>query len=83
MIVTILASLALAADPSTAQQAVVNAPKTDRMICRTVELTGSRIGGGRVCKTESQWQKEKEDAERMLNGRRDLSDPEPMRPGGI
>ena len=81
MIFTIVAMWALAGDPSAGQQAAANpAPKKDRMICRTVEMTGTRMGGGRVCKSESEWQKEREDAQRVLNGRRDLTDVEPMTP---
>ena len=83
MILTILASWALATDSSAAQGGSAAPPaKKDKMICRTMEMTGTRLGGGRVCKTESEWQKDKEDAERMLNGRRDLLDASPARPAG-
>jgi len=47
-----------------------------------MELTGTRMGSGRVCKRESEWRKDKEDAEHVLNGRRDLFDASPTRPGG-
>ncbi|MFL6740993.1 MAG: hypothetical protein ACJ8FB_04820 [Sphingomicrobium sp.] len=83
MILTILASWALASDPSAVQAAPATPPaKKERMVCRTMEMTGTRLGGGRVCKSESDWQKDKEDAERVLNGRRDLLDAAPARPAG-
>jgi len=83
MILTILASWALASDPSAPQVAPATPPaKKERMICRTMELTGTRMGSGRVCKRESEWRKDKEDAEHVLNGRRDLFDASPTRPGG-
>ena len=30
-------------------------PKKERMICRTQEKMGSRLGGKRVCNTKSRW----------------------------
>jgi len=81
MIVALLVSAFMAADIATAQPAPAPpTPTRDRLICRPVERTGTRINGGRLCRTESQWRKDKEDAERVLDGRRDLTDAEPYRP---
>ncbi len=30
-------------------------PKDDKVICRTITPTGSRLGGSRVCRTAQQW----------------------------
>jgi len=38
------------------------------------------MNAGRLCRTESQWRKDKEDAERVLDGRRDLTDVVPGTP---
>lgn len=51
-------------------------------LCRTYEITGSRIGVRTVCKTKSEWDLEKQQAEQFLSGRRDISDPRPSRPAG-
>jgi hypothetical protein len=84
MIIALLAISALSAVSAAAQTAPVSPPpERDRLICRSPERTGTRINGGRLCRTESQWRKDKEDAERVLNGRRDLTDPEPYRPGDM
>ena len=81
MIVALLVSAFMAADIATPEPAPAPpTPTRDRLICRSVERTGTRINGGRLCRTESQWRKDKEDAERVLDGRRDLTDAEPYRP---
>jgi hypothetical protein len=33
--------------------------KANRLICRTVGTTGSRLGGQRVCMTAAQWEERK------------------------
>lgn len=52
------------------------------VICRKVEQTSSRIGNPRVCQTRKQWRLEKEQAETTLQGRRDMTDVEPVKASG-
>ena len=44
---------------ATATEAIADAPveppKKERMICRTQEKMGSRLGGKRVCNTKTRW----------------------------
>ena len=44
-----------AAATDAAAPAPVDPPKKERMICRTQEKMGSRLGGKRVCNTKSRW----------------------------
>ena len=74
MISFLLAAAALAGEPSVVPATPAARPKKEAKICRTQEITGTRMGGRSVCKTADQWRLEREDAERMLNGRRDLVD---------
>jgi hypothetical protein len=81
MIFTLLAGWAFAAGTASSQQGnFTTPPPGDRLICRSVERTGTRMNAGRLCRTESQWRKDKEDAERVLDGRRDLTDVVPGTP---
>lgn len=46
--------------PATAPAAVAQAPasataKTDKLICRSVEVLGSRLKSNKVCMTSSEW----------------------------
>ena len=34
----------------------------DRVICRTIEETGTRLGGKRVCMTQLQWEEQRREA---------------------
>ena len=47
-----------AAAPPPVQAAAVAKPK---MICRTMEVTGSRLGGKRVCMTAQDWRQREAD----------------------
>ena len=82
MISFLLAAAALAGDPSVVPAAPAAKPKKEAKICRTQEITGTRMGGRSVCKTADEWRIEKDEAERMLNGRRDTFDTAPARPAG-
>ena len=84
MVVLFFASAALAAGtPATAPAAPAAAkPKKEAKICRTIEITGSRMGVREVCMTASEWDGQKREAEQFLNGRRDLSDVQPVRAPG-
>ncbi len=64
--VTALISVALAAtSPVMAadapQPGTVVKPKKERMICRSDQVTGSRVRGKRICRTRAEWN----DAERQ------------------
>ena len=75
MVMLILVSAALAAGtPATPPGAPAGKPKKDAKICRTIEITGSRMGIREVCMPASEWDYQKRQAERVLNERRDLSD---------
>lgn len=82
MITFLLAAAALAGDPSVGTATAPAKPKKEAKICRTQELTGTRMGGRTVCKTADEWRLEKEDAERMISGRRDLVDGHQVTLGG-
>jgi hypothetical protein len=36
--------------------------KTERLICRRIDVSGSRLRGPRVCRTRQEWQKDEMDA---------------------
>lgn len=79
MLAIILATaLATAGSGEAAPAAEVKA-KPERRICRTIENTGSRMGAQRICKKASDWDKDKEEAERFLaekqNGNLDAPTP--------
>ncbi len=71
----------LLATPVVAQTQPTNAvPATEkgskdpnRMVCRTVETTGSRLGSKKICRTAAEWVEvqaiERRDIERMQAGR--------------
>jgi hypothetical protein len=63
----LLAAVAAAA-PVAAQTPAVRADTNERLICRSVQHIGSRLGARRSCKTQAQWD-ELEQATR--NGVRD------------
>lgn len=76
--VSVAAGAPAAAQPAPAENAaqaadmgVGPAPKgDDPKICRRIATTGSRVGGERVCKTASEWQreeKENQDAAKQLS----------------
>jgi predicted secreted protein len=82
MIVFLIAATALAGDPPVASAPLPAKPKKEAKICRTQEMTGTRMGGRTVCKTADEWRLEKDDAERMISGRRDLVDGHQVSLGG-
>ena len=54
---------AAAADPTSPAQPAVKVDKQDKIICKFVNTTGSRISRDRECKTRAQWDAES-DAQR-------------------
>lgn len=77
-------SVPVAAQPTASSiSAVTKAAKPeDKVVCRMINSTGSRIGGERVCKTRAQWQADSDQARDDFENspRRPSGDPSP--PGG-
>ncbi len=64
---SILMSLMLlqsaAAAPATTQ--VADAPPDDaKIVCKTINTTGSRLGGKRICASKKEWRRMNEEAEK-------------------
>ena len=78
----ILVSLAAFAAPVAETPTVTPDARKEVKICRRLETTGSRIPDPPVCKTAREWRLAKDEAERMLEGRRDLQDVQPAKPTG-
>lgn len=53
------------------QSAAVPAQPTasEKKVCRTSEDTGTRMGRRRICKTESDWERDKREAEDFARSR--------------
>jgi hypothetical protein len=51
-----VALAAEAAPAATGVQTAAAAPAEEKEICRKVEVTGSRLGSKKICKTKAQWQ---------------------------
>jgi len=75
--------------PVARQVVVVGQPPAtvDRVVCRTMVETGSRLGGTRVCHKQSEWEQERRrnqaDAAHETSGTQDYgyqSMPQPTRP---
>jgi hypothetical protein len=60
-------TLFIAEQPQTVEEPPIVVPA--RRICRTVEKTGSRMGGRRICKTVNEWKAEEEAARKFLGDR--------------
>jgi hypothetical protein len=82
MLAFLLANTALAAGVPPAQPATDPTPKRERLICRRMEQTGTRMSGREVCRTQSQWDYDKTSAEDVLRDKqlRDVIDPVPLTP---
>ena len=78
MILFLLASGALAAGNPAVAPAPAAKPKAEKKICRTIEITGSRMGVREICMPASEWEYQKRQAEQVLNGRRELADGHPV-----
>jgi hypothetical protein len=63
------AAAAASSAPPGAAPAAVTRPRhdPDEMICKWIQELGSRLGGGRVCLTRAQWDKQSRDAQDQLN----------------
>lgn len=67
------AATASAADAPTQGQATQKAAPSQKVVCKFIDTTGSRLSRNRECKTRAQWEAESqqtgEDVERQLNSR--------------
>lgn len=72
----VFGSAALAATPTTqAKPAGKSADKANRLVCKAINTTGSRIMSDRVCKTQREWDTDADAA-------RDDFENAPRRPSG-
>jgi hypothetical protein len=55
MLSVLLLSLAAQGSPVPAADSAVSKPKKERLICRPIESTGTRMGPGRECRTATEW----------------------------
>lgn len=85
-LVLVAAFISLPAFAQSTQQPVTvtkAAKPEDKVVCRFINTTGSRLGGERVCKTRAQWEAEsdrnREDFEN--SPRQPSADPSPSGPG--
>ncbi len=56
-----------AAAPAAASAAPADTDSGDKVICRVMTPTGSRLGGTRVCRTQRQWSVINRDAKDLVN----------------
>ena len=61
------------AAPAASEQVVVRPPASesnpDEIVCRsTAARTGSRIGGGRECHTQREWDRQMRESQRLVGG---------------
>lgn len=80
MLTFLLLTAAIATHSPSAEPPI--APKRERMICRRLEQTGTRMSGREICRTQSQWEYDKSSAQDVLRDKqlRDVIDPVPARP---
>jgi hypothetical protein len=64
-----IALLAIVAVPASAKEkkASDDTPDTERVVCKTMRATGSRLAGERVCKTKAEWDREKQEARHRMD----------------
>ena len=60
--------LALASTPPAAEAATKPAPAPEKLVCRRLEQTGSRLGSKKICLTRAQWD------ERASNDQREIGE---------
>lgn len=63
-----VALLAIIATPVAAKdEKEAGASDSERVVCKTLRKTGSRLAGERVCKTKAQWDREKQEARNRMD----------------
>jgi hypothetical protein len=69
---TMISTAAISAEPIKPLAAKVS----DKLICETQEITGSRLGGRRVCMTRAQWDESRQrDRQEIERGQRTQTNP--------
>lgn len=84
VLVAVFTSVPIFAQPTQQPGALAKPAKAqDKLVCRLVNTTGSRLGGERVCKTRAEWEAESDrNREDFENAPRQPSaDPSPSGPG--
>lgn len=56
-----------AASPSAQSQPSAKAPKAEKVVCRSINTTGSLIASDRVCKTTAEWDREADETARDID----------------
>ncbi len=82
----VLAAAAIVLSSSAAPHTRVPQKLTnENMVCRHMDEPGSRVAGRLICKTQSEWTNEQDEAQHLLQMRqgRDLEYPKPLVQGGI
>ena len=84
VLVSTFASVPVFAQPAPHAAGIQKPSKAqDKVVCRLINTTGSRLGGERVCKTRAEWDAEadrnREDFE--TSPRQPSGDPSPTGPG--
>lgn len=69
MISLFLAALAATVSVAHESPAPASTPAPERKICKTESDSSSRLGGKRICRTESEWKAIREATSRDLEGR--------------
>lgn len=78
MLVGMMFAAAVASVPAPADAAQADSP--DRMVCRKMTYTGSRLGATKVCKTRQEWNEIQAEHDRLL--RQQQSADRSMKSGG-
>lgn len=59
---------ASAAASTAAAPAKPSARDPNEVVCKTIEVIGTRLGGGRICKTRAEWAQTRRDAHDAVDG---------------
>jgi hypothetical protein len=61
-----------------ATQVAVTPPDDAKIVCKTINTTGSRLGGKRMCASKKEWRRMNEEAEKAA---REIQDTHSKQPG--
>lgn len=78
MLLSVFLLQAAAAAPPATAEVTVAASDDSKVVCKTVNTTGSRLGGKRVCATKREWRLMNKEAEDLA---RSYQDSQSKRPG--
>lgn len=63
ILITFLLLQAAAAAPEAAAQTAAAQPDDAKIVCKTINTTGSRLGGKRICLSKREWRRMDKEAE--------------------